>query len=624
MTSLQANEIDDDEAAPESSVDDLLRPVRHVMASLLRSDALSRGDVDAALRNVTEVAAQVLRVGRASVWTYDAPAAAIHCTDLFEVSTRAHSAGATIPATAAPRYFAAVREARSIVANDAMMDPRTADFAGEYLPLHGITSMLDVPVLLRGELYGVLCAEHVGPGRHWAFWEELVACTLADYVAMVVGAHEHVTQARELHDYRTRLEQLVEERTSALRRAEDDLRIAFEASPVGLLITNARTNEIVAANARAAELFEHPLSTLREARSTDFWIDTGQRAEVVEKLAGGGTVEGYRARMRTAKGREFWAELNLRLVDRAGDPCFLAGVRDVTDQVRAEEILVQSRETLRKLFDAAPFPMILVGLEDGVVRHANDRAVQMFRVPMTELVGRPAPVIDLGESERASFGVRMQRDGRVDGLTGKLERPGTTPLWLLINANVIDVEGERCFFVSFADLTEQKKLETRLEELASTDGLTGALNRRRLFELAEIEIARADRYERPLSVAMVDADYFKRLNDERGHAAGDEALKRLAAIAMRDLRRVDHFTRYGGEEFVALLPETDGKSAQHVCERLRERIEIETREAGAPFTVSIGVVERRVGESVADVIRRADEAMYEAKREGRNRVKLVP
>ena len=69
MTSLQANEIDDDEAAPESSVDDLLRPVRHVMASLLRSDALSRGDVDAALRNVTEVAAQVLRVGRASVWT---------------------------------------------------------------------------------------------------------------------------------------------------------------------------------------------------------------------------------------------------------------------------------------------------------------------------------------------------------------------------------------------------------------------------------------------------------------------------------------------------------------------------------------------------------------------------
>lgn len=624
MTSLDERDLDEEEAAPESSVDDLLRPVRHVMASLLRSDALSRGDVDAAIRNVTEVASQVLHVGRASVWTYETEPAAIRCTDLFDAGKRSHHGGTSIPQTAAPRYFAAVKEARSIAAHDAMTDPRTADFAGEYLPAHGITSMLDVPVLLRGELYGVLCAEHVGPRRQWAFWEELVACTLADYVAMVVGAHEHVAQARELHDYRTRLEQLVEERTSALRRAEDDLRIAFEASPVGLLITHARTNEILAANARAAELFEHPLAALRDARSTDFWIDAAQRAEVVERLAHGHTVEGYRARMRTAKGREFWAELNLRLVDRAGAPCFLAGVRDVTDQVRAEEILVRSRETLRTLFDAAPFPMILVGLDDGLVRHANDRAAQMFRVQMTELVGRPAPVIDLGEAERAGFGVRMQRDGRVDGLTGKLERAGAAPLWLLMNANVIDVEGERCFFVSFADLTAQKKLETKLEELASTDALSGALNRRRLFELAEVEISRADRYERPLAVAMADADYFKRLNDERGHAAGDEALKRLAAIAMRDLRRVDHFARYGGEEFVALLPETDAASAKKVCERLRERIEIESREAGTPFTVSIGVVQRRPGETVADVIRRADEAMYEAKREGRNRVKLVP
>jgi diguanylate cyclase (GGDEF)-like protein len=163
-----------------------------------------------------------------------------------------------------------------------------------------------------------------------------------------------------------------------------------------------------------------------------------------------------------------------------------------------------------------------------------------------------------------------------------------------------------------------------LRELATTDSLTGALNRRRFFELAAAEISRAERYDKPIAVATVDADHFKRLNDEHGHVVGDEALRTIARVAQRELRRVDVLCRYGGEEFMALFPETTATAAAVVAERLRGAIATEPvplPEGGSlHVTVSIGVVAWRRGDPLDGVLRRADAAMYEAKAEGRNRL----
>ncbi len=157
----------------------------------------------------------------------------------------------------------------------------------------------------------------------------------------------------------------------------------------------------------------------------------------------------------------------------------------------------------------------------------------------------------------------------------------------------------------------------RLERLAQVDALTGALNRRGL------ELAFPERSRRKLSVAMVDIDHFKRINDELGHAAGDECLRVLARVLTDAVRAEDSIIRYGGEEFLLVLPGIDVTQAQKVAERARAAAEgtsMRFGDAERRITISVGVAQHQHGETREQTIMRADEALYTAKQAGRNRV----
>ncbi len=175
------------------------------------------------------------------------------------------------------------------------------------------------------------------------------------------------------------------------------------------------------------------------------------------------------------------------------------------------------------------------------------------------------------------------------------------------------------------DVTDSRSAEDKLKAQATTDGLTGAYNRHHFSHLAGQAFVHARRYHRPLTVMMVDADHFKRVNDGHGHGTGDRVLKLLAGICHDTLRRVDILGRYGGEEFIVVLPETPLEPAAESAERLRRAIETSSVEApdGSPVTVtvSIGLAElQEADRSLESLMQRADEALYRAKEQGRNRV----
>jgi len=160
--------------------------------------------------------------------------------------------------------------------------------------------------------------------------------------------------------------------------------------------------------------------------------------------------------------------------------------------------------------------------------------------------------------------------------------------------------------------------------LAGTDALTGLLNRRSLDVRLASEIGRAQRYCRPLSILFIDIDHFKRINDDFGHAAGDSTLVAIAEAIKGRLRDTDLVVRLGGEEFVAILVETDLPQATLIADTLRRLVMSLTFAAvPKPVTISVGVTELQRNDDVGSFIARADGALLEAKRGGRNRCRVA-
>jgi diguanylate cyclase (GGDEF)-like protein len=155
----------------------------------------------------------------------------------------------------------------------------------------------------------------------------------------------------------------------------------------------------------------------------------------------------------------------------------------------------------------------------------------------------------------------------------------------------------------------------RIRDIAIRDELTGTYNRRFLMEILAREQARAGRARGGYTVCLMDLDHFKAVNDRLGHAAGDEALRQVAAVGGRGLRSIDVFGRFGGEEFLLILPDTDLPGARTVAERIRAAVAGETR-----VTLTIGVAQHAAGEAAAAVLARADQALYRGKALGRNKV----
>jgi two-component system, cell cycle response regulator len=172
-------------------------------------------------------------------------------------------------------------------------------------------------------------------------------------------------------------------------------------------------------------------------------------------------------------------------------------------------------------------------------------------------------------------------------------------------------------------LDAEAKYHEEIYRMTIVDGLTQIHNKRYLFEALDKELIRARRYDRQLSLLIFDIDYFKNINDQYGHLAGDYVLRELARIVQERIRRDEVFARYGGEEFVIALPETSLQGAVTLAENLRARVEthgFSFQGERIPVTISVGCAVLGEEKTAADLIQLADDKLYEAKRGGRNRV----
>lgn len=275
--------------------------------------------------------------------------------------------------------------------------------------------------------------------------------------------------------------------------------------------------------------------------------------------------------------------------------------------------------------------------DDGLITLFNHAAERMFGYDASELIGQPLAIL-LPFAARDIHPHHISRFGRGTDqhrcMTERSEvrgrRKDGSEFPVEISLAKIDVAGATEFTAVMRDISQQIAIVDRLRQRATTDPLTGLGNRRFLEERKSELKSLADRYGTEIAVIMLDIDHFKKVNDNFGHDVGDHVLQALARTTENILRKSDVLVRFGGEEFVILMPETHLSQACGVAERLRRQFEegdlpFTWKTDPVPFTVSIGVTRYLVGKdnSLTDTICRADAALYHAKAQGRNRVEVA-
>lgn len=290
--------------------------------------------------------------------------------------------------------------------------------------------------------------------------------------------------------------------------------------------------------------------------------------------------------------------------------------------------LHESESQFRRLIDQHSAIMLLIDPYSRTVVEANPAASLFYGYAQEQMRGMSVEKINAKpESE-----MHQQRMQVLQGDRGQLEvehllSDGEVRT-VKVLTSAISISGETRLFSIIYDMTEQKLLEQELKNQAHIDFLTGLSNRRHFMHQAELELARAVRYGKNLSLLMMDIDYFKRINDDFGHQVGDLVLKKLASICRSVLREVDVVGRVGGEEFAVLLPETGLDEGVEIAERIRAAIEAGKvpMDGALPihFHVSVGITSLASPEDNLDVLlAQADKALYEAKNTGRNRIQVA-
>ena len=304
--------------------------------------------------------------------------------------------------------------------------------------------------------------------------------------------------------------------------------------------------------------------------------------------------------------------------DNAGNLGGIVGViHDLTEGLPSEE-------RLQAILEQSPIGVSVSRREDGKIVFVNTRFAELIGLKREDLIGRQARDYYLDRNQRERVIERLRTYGSVTNMEVQFRRADGSSFWTLFTVNQAVIQGVQVNLAWIYDYTDRRNMEEALRDMASRDPLTGIYNRRSFMELARSQLARAHRFNEPMSVFVLDVDHFKRINDSYGHATGDDALRMVAGGCQAILREYDILGRLGGEEFVVVLPGATAEESRVVAERVRRhlsRMAIPGPEGRFHLTSSIGISALDGAyDTLEKAIHRADLALYRAKREGRNRV----
>lgn len=304
-------------------------------------------------------------------------------------------------------------------------------------------------------------------------------------------------------------------------------------------------------------------------------------------------------------------------------------IQDITEQKELQNQVIAEKDFLNDLVELCPDGIVGVDRK-GTIIIFNEAVERLTHYKSQEVIGQMHITELYTPSELARFikkklyGPEYGGRGRIEGMEVEVQDRYLRKIPIRLSATLIWKDGQEIGSVGyFHDMTQQKQIQAKLRQLSVTDSLSGVFNQRHFYSVLEKEVKRAERYERPLSLICFDIDHFKQFNDSLGHLEGDNIIRLVGQILREQTRQSDQSFRYGGDEFMVILPETELVEAYVCAEKIREQFNANWPLGDAcekvgltRATLSLGVAAYNPGEISEVFIKRTDLAMYEAKRAG--------
>lgn len=395
----------------------------------------------------------------------------------------------------------------------------------------------------------------------------------------------------------------------ALRESEEKYRQLFELESDALFLIDNESGQILEANPAASALYGYSRQELLRLNNTDLSAEPDETTKGATSQATWVPVRYHRKK----DGVIFPVEITAQHFNRRGRPVHIAAIRDITERLRIQEEITQQRSRFQQLFQNAPIGIVMLDRSDSILS-VNPAFEAIFGFREVELVGKKLHKAIVPESlydEAGQLNADVLNGATIQQETLRARKDGALINVQVYGIPILDEGAITGVYGMYADITERKRVEEKLQYLSNHDPLTGLFNR---FYLDE-EMARLENSRKyPVSIIMLDVDEMKDTNDTRGHAEGDELLKRAANLLRTAFRAEDVVARIGGDEFVVLLPETDQETARTALQRVRELLIAHNRSFGEPpLSISMGMATATPGDSLAEILRLADQRMYQEK-----------
>jgi diguanylate cyclase (GGDEF)-like protein/PAS domain S-box-containing protein len=555
-------------------------------------------DLSTVFEKIAIIASQPLNVVHSSIWVCNEATSLLEC--IAQCTSAEIEVDDYISCVNTPEYKAPI-----------LLDLLAEDLSNyklfsKYISNYNLLSMLLTPLIINNEIVGVLAQSSVLNTVSWGDREISFAVSVANTISLHLEIQRSQQTQQQLNEFRKLLD--VSQTIVIHWENKEDWPIKYI------------TDNISQFGYNSEDFLNGNISYFSIICKDDIRrliIETKKyMKENVDKFS-----QVYR--VTTSEGIFRWVDVRViaqrnNIGEVAG---YLGTINDITYLVDKEEKV----ELLAKALEQTNH-MVFITDKNAIITYANDSVVTQSGYSLDELIGYKTSIFKSGAHDNEFYEKLWSTVLSGKNYTNIIINKKKNGELIYNDINITPIMDAnnivQHFVVTYKDITIQMKLEEKLENLATTDSLTQVNNRYKINTDIDNYMARAKRYSEPFSILMLDIDHFKAVNDTYGHYVGDIVLKDLTRIVNQNIRDVDTFGRWGGEEFMLILDNTTKEIGVIIAEKLRHIISVTTIADHYNITVSIGVSEYFVDEHKRTLLERVDDALYEAKENGRNQVRF--